>query len=320
MTSYTSTELLESIRNTMMASGVQASGTDDPALLRHLNEAMIEKIVPWLIGVREDFLTISREYTLSISKVPMPTRAAYDGIRDVMYQDLNGNRYTLPRIPREHLPSWRSNTAGAFGETPSGFFLEDEYIVLVPDKVASMSGKLEVSFFFRPGDIVSIDEVRQITAVDTATNTITLDSDLPSTWTSANKFDIHDKDSGASIRNFDYTGTLGSNTLITDQPIDGSTYGSHLVEVGDYLCLAGQAALPAIPLEMQPLLIKAACCRILQAKGDIEKYQMFKSDLDESMQFSIKGLQKRAKGKPFVVSGRKSPLWQGRRSRFGVGY
>ena len=71
---------------------------------------------------------------------------------------------------------------------------------------------------------------------------------------------IHSPNSGSEIKAFDITASAASGTDITftATDIDGSTFGSYAAAAGDYVCLAGECALPFLPYEMHPLVAIAA--------------------------------------------------------------
>lgn len=311
---YTADNLIESVRNRIFVGTKTAQGTDTAAILRHLNEVQLEKLTPWITGVNEEFLVHSREVQLvsGVSRYEIPDRAVYNSLRDIVYVDTNSNRTKIELILPSELSDFNQTQAT---NAPLKFYVQHNTIVLVPDRTASFSGTLEMSFETRPGDLVLVAETRVIQSVDTDTKTITLTSNVPSTWTNGTIFDIHSPDSGADLRDFDLTGTTVSGNSITfTEAIDGSVFGSLAVQAGDYVVLARETALPTLPKELHPLLITAACAQILKGKGDMERYQLFMADLQQSMTLSLRGLESRVKGKPHIFSGQSGPLWASKRS------
>jgi hypothetical protein len=177
-----------------------------------------------------------------------------------------------------------------------------------------------VPFFFRPGELVLSTACREITVVNLATKTITIASS-PATWLTSDKFDIHSGSSGAQIKQWDLTptGDPKTTTTITFNESLGSSTGRQDVEVGDWVCLAQEAALPGIPREHAPILAQATVVRVLGAIGDAELAQFEERKLNRMMERAEAFTEKRVKGKSQKVVGDQSPLWQGESRSFNYG-
>ena len=116
-----------------------------------------------------------------------------------------------------------------------------------------------MSYFFRPGDLVTSSNYRIVEGVNLTTKTLTLNSNVLATWTTGKKYDVHSAESGAEIKLWSASVTTASaKTLIFTDAIDGSREGTAAVEVGDYVTLENEAAIPALPRELHPALAQAA--------------------------------------------------------------
>jgi hypothetical protein len=316
---YTAEELIASVRLRARVPNVKASGSTDPDLLRLLNEEQWNELVPWLMRQREEYYVVEERIPLVAGKTKyrINHRAIGQKLRDIVLVDnANDNRrQMIPRINREERP---------YHDTPytaredEGFFLEGNNIVLVSVD-ATANSMLEVAFFFRPGEIVMSTAARKVLTIDTATKTITVDGVIPSDWTNADLFDIHSAKSGAEPKMWDQVATtVAGETLIFTSAIDGSAFGTQAVEVGDWVCLAEEAALPALPRELHPVLAQAAVCRVVEAEGDTEALRNHSAKLNRMLEQSISMLDFRVEGKVQKIAGAYSPLWGGhdRRGRY----
>jgi hypothetical protein len=232
----------------------------------------------------------------------------YQKVRDVYYRT-GTRRRGLPLIARERLEDY-SITGGP--SEPSGFYLEGNSIVLLPDIGSSFSGQLEISFYFRPGELVLSTECRKVDTVDLSTKTITFADDFPTEWVVGTKLDIHSGSSGAEIHGWDLTiaTTPTTDSITITDAIDGSTQGTLPVEVGDYVCLAETAALPGLPREMQSLLAQAVNVMLMEG-DDPESFAISKDQLEKKILRMLKVINERVDSQTDVIVNRNSLVWAG---------
>jgi hypothetical protein len=194
---YTAETILESIRNVGSIPNAASLGSGDADILRHINEALRWKIVPIIIQTREEYLAHTiRTDVAGQTRFRIPNRAIGNRLRDVIWIDSQGNRSLwVNPIAREDLALFNGRGSGE----PAGYFLEGNYIQLVPTGGA-YSGSLELSFFMRPSALVAVEETRKVAEVDTSSGGITVDEAVPAGWdTTGVLFDIHSPDSGAEV-------------------------------------------------------------------------------------------------------------------------
>ena len=290
--SYLAEELIELMHIMGNISGTPVDGTEDADLLQHLNQAMMTELVPELMKRHEEYFVVSRRYEVTTGRIRIPTRAVGNKMRDIRW--LNGtDRNKLRQLNREDL--WLQTTSGA--SIPWAFYLEGNHIVFVPELA---SGTTEISFCFRPGQLVLSTETRRITAVDITLGTLTLASEPPIAWDASLSYDIHGGTSGAEIKQFDLIPTDITSAVMTFDvdDLDGTLFGSYVPEVGDYICLAGEAALPALPIELHPTLAQAALVRTMEASGDAEQVQMHAAQLNRSLEKSVTLTETRVDSQP----------------------
>lgn len=309
MKAFTTEQLIAAIQRIIsIPSDIESEGKADQDLMDTLDTVMMDEIVPQILKLQEDYLT--RTITLNVSSTPnlypVPKRAIGNSLRDVFFQNGTAKEYLVP-ITREFLPFYSSDPA----DVPDGFYFEGDNLVLVPPGSA---GTLKLSFFFRPGQLVKAASYRQVTAVDTGTNTITVDSTVPTAWTTATLFDVHSKESGAENRVFDYGASGVSGTTITfDSAIDGSVDATRGIQVGDYVVEAENAAVPSIPRDAHPALAQAAACRLLESDGDSEMLKAARQTLGRQLENFGHLFETRVDGKPPTIVNRKSLLFAQRR-------
>lgn len=308
-TTYTAEELITSIRNLGMVPDTGELGGEDADILRHINEELILAIIPELISTRENFLVVTERQALTsgVLKYRLPARAIGDGLRWVKYVSSDSGKHTLDFIPESHHAeySWEST------DVPQGYYLEGNYLCLIG---SSFSGWVEWSYHFRPGELVLSTECRQIISVDAGTKTIVTASNLPTTWSNTQKYDIHSGKSGSEIKVWSAAATSVGGTGLEDTmtftaEIDGSVSGTHPVEVGDWVCLEEEAAVPAIPRDLQPLLVRALAYRMAEAGGDVEKVRVHHDLFTEAAKKVVPMLTPRA-GVSYRLRGCKGRLWK----------
>lgn len=305
---YTSDELITSARSRAGIGNTEVLGADDATILRYLNEEMYGRLIPGLMKIKEEYFVTTTRTSLSAGTTAyrLPTRAMGQKLRRVQHVDSDGNRTTIHRLPPEDLPHFNTPTSG----TPSHYYLEGNYIILV---CTSPEGYLEMSFYMRPGQLVLVADTRVISEVDTTLKQVTTTSNLPSTWVNGTLFDVHSPDSGAEVKQWNLTGEIaGMNQLQFSEAIDGTVTGTRTPAVGDYVTLAGEAAVPGVPRELHPVLAQAAALRIVESLGDAQGTALAKQTLSELLASGVYLVEDRVEGAPNRMVNRNSIWYAGR--------
>jgi hypothetical protein len=258
MRRYTSDQLLVSLRQLTMSPNVSADGSDDDDLLLVLDEALKSYVYPELMASRESYFLLRSRTTISssTSRYRLPVKAAYQKLEGLWLVDSSGNRDEMHLLPEGAVDDFR------------GYRIEGNHVVLYPDTNHNYSGSLEFVFYARPGDLVLTSTCRQITAIDTATKVATVAA-VPSDWTTSLTYDVHSQHSGAEYKIWDETASAVSGTSFTfSTAVDGSSFGTSAIEVGDWICEQGECVIPPIPTDMHPALVRAAALQIAESLGD----------------------------------------------------
>jgi hypothetical protein len=307
---YTTAQLIDRIRKKAGWTNNDQAGATDVDLIRHLNEAMFTEIIPRLMKVKEEYFVITRRIELATAfnenRYRIPKRAAGNKLRDLFYIDSSGTRRRLLHISREDLDLY-SNTPV---KEPEAYFLEGTHIVLVPE-LSAPTGSLEIAYFFRPGQLAPATETRQITSIS-GDSPVTLGfvGGAPSGWTTSLAYDIHSPDSGAQIKVFDISASvIGASSIgVGLNSVAGGNYGEDPVTIGDYICLAGEAAVPGVPLELHPVLIQATVVRMEESQGNAETTALHRQELDRMLQVAGYYFDYRVEGAPKKLTPRQGAM------------
>lgn len=301
---YNAATILDNVRGLAGLNTVQAQGNDDATLLRFVNEALRNKIVPFLVKVREEYLTFSQRIALSgsVSRYRIPSRAVGNRLRDVVKVDADGSRDSTESllIRREDLSGYSQTGSGDI----QGVYLDGNYIQCVPTSGA-YSGFLEVTYYMRPSVLVAAGAFGTISSVNTTTKEITLTATPPSTFVNGAKLDIHSFSSGGEIKQLDLTqngAAVGSVVTVTEA-IDGSVYGTTTPVAGDFLCLANEAAILQVPDDLVLSTCQCAALRIAISERNQPLAQMLAQIMREGMEDMAHVFQDRVESKTPRVRG-----------------
>jgi len=297
---YLAEDLIQIVRTRAILNDKNSEGTTDGDLLDHLNiEAM--KLYGKVAASHEEFFVVTERFLLVSGKqrYRIPHRALYSKVRDLMGYDSSQNYYSIERLARENIDQIVTNQSL---RRPLAFYVEGQYLVLWPS-LPSVDGYIDMSYCFRPGWLVLSTDARKVIALGPGAGQLTLTSAVPSTWTTSVKYDIHSCLSGSEPKNWSMTATDVTSDKITfaTTDLDGSIIGRNPVEVGDWVCLEEQAALPGMPREFHPVLAQIVVCRILQAK-DPDAFQVAIADLNSMLEDLREFIGQRVDGRAEQVS------------------
>jgi len=305
---YLSSEIITSCRDAGMIPSASSLGSEDDDLLKKINEAIRTILVPRVIKMREEYFVARSRTALSTrARIRIPHRAMYGKLRDLWLIDSTGERIPLSYHDEEGMSGWQSDTSDS---NPSGFFLEGDYVVLLPETATTFTGYLEFVFFMRPSDLVSSSYYTTVsTVVDEYT--VTCGATYPAAWVADYSLDIHSPYSGAELKVWDRTihaistSTAGVTTIEFHEKIDGSVYGTHPVAIGDYICSSESCAIPALPREWHPLIARAAALYFAESVGDLKGAQLHSQILEKNIEDAVSASESRIEGKPIRLTGRR---------------
>lgn len=302
---YDADALVTSVRTHARLPDTNSGGSTDEDILRNLNEELVEKFLPVILAVREDYLTFTERVSLSASTslYRLPKRAAGQKLTHVAYRKSSSDAYQkLDRINR----SMRYRYGVDANARPYAYFLDWNHLHLVPDIGSSPEGILEFTYYFRPSEVKPVAEIGIVSAVDTGTGLVTIaEAALPDGWDTTKKYDFHSPESGSEVRNFGLTpSATGTNDLtFTATDIDGSGYQRFEVEVGDYVCLEKECGVPFLPRELHGALAKQVAVTFLRAQGDNEAADKLMGDVQVAMSGLLGTvLEERVEDQPQVIT------------------
>lgn len=299
--SFLSSDLILDIRQIGQVPDTGAAGSQDADLLRWASEGIRSYIFPKLIAEMQGYGVFRTRTQVAggTSRYRLPPRAAWQKLKNLWLFDGTARR-EMSRVEEE-----RSSTYG-IGLTglPCEYLIEGNHVVLVPDLVGSFTGQLEFVFYAWPGELVLETAARQILTVSTATKTVTFSTAIPTAWTTASRFDVHSENSGAELKLLNEPVTVAtalSSSLTFTNAIDGSGFNTMLLEVGDWVCLTGQAVLPAMPRELYPAVARAAAMQIYEGLGDTEKVRLHGTILDTFLKATLAMMGTRVESQPMTI-------------------
>lgn len=304
---YTGEQLVTEIQKIAGIPAREIQGYKKADLLEHADAFLSSRLLAQVMAGREDFYVQRERIAITSTKndYRIPTRAIGDKLRGIWYVDTQGNRCKLDPILVSELHRYSPTST-----TLHGFYFTATMINLVGNPG---SGFLELSYGFRVGKIVLSTEARQVVTVPTA-NQLTIGSSLAGFVANAYT-DIHSAYGGHDLklwRNKIASVAGGGLTINLTDPIDGSTFGTRAVEVGDWICLERQTALVALPEELIPALARGVAKRISEAENDREgaEYHSAEGEKDAKAATSLVASD-RVQAKPARFMGRSSPFFGG---------
>ncbi|MGH7395635.1 MAG: hypothetical protein ACREJF_08560 [Candidatus Methylomirabilales bacterium] len=292
---YDGTQLVRAIRRLGAVPDSGSTGSRDADVLAVATDVQRTHLVPKIMNLREDYFILRERTALgAASRYRVPSKAAFNKLKDVWLVDGNGDRSRLGVLSQEDLDAHN----GPGGPSPAGYFLEGNDVQLVPT-TGPYTGSLEFVFYARPGSLVLPAAARQVVAVNTGTKTVTLASTVPTAWDDTDTFDAHSPLSGAEYKAWGLTAsTVSGDTITFDQEIDGTVYGTKVLEIGDWIVLEGDAALPHLPDELQPMLARAVAAQYAEGQGDMQAAQLHTQVLEKYFGETAKAMEVRVEDKP----------------------
>jgi hypothetical protein len=302
---YTVSNVVASLkrRGQIPRSSERSFGEDD--LIALMSEELQTYMVTLLMGIREEWFVHTKDVTTDGStRYAIPERSIGSKLRQVLLGS-GGNNYLVlnriePKQAYESIYGLDTNPAGF----SNGYILYDTEIQIVPTQTTGQT--LRMVYFRRPNRLVAEDACGLITAIDTDTREVTVTAgEVPTTFTSSVTYDLVSGRPGFRTLAMDQSVTVASNVLTFAQALpDG-------LQVGDYVCLAGESPIPQIPVEMQPLLAQRTVVKVLEALGD-PKVATAKAMLDDQRNAAITLLTPRSEGDSRFLTNFHGPGWSGR--------
>lgn len=292
---YIVDSLLPMLRLLPLMPSVQAlfSNTD---LINIMNFEMDSKIMPMIDNQAEEYgiYVADLPYSNSTTRYAIPSRALGGKLRSVSFVDPNGNEVRIPRLRVEDIMSNVNATGLAINPALWGFYFENNKIVTYLSSVnggSSAFPTLRMRYIRQPSTLVMSTACGQITVI--AGNVITM-SNVPTTFTTSVTYDLISNSPQMFVSYGDdltitavTTGTNGTITL-TNAPPSG-------LQVGDWVCLAGQSPIPQIPFNPGfQLLLQLSAAKCLEIHGDVQGFNVAMSQASDMRNYFISVITPRA--------------------------
>lgn len=272
-----SDDLIASVKRRQMIPNNQNTFKDTD-FLAFADEEMNLGMVPSLISQQEDYMLYTETVPVATNQMrfTIPYRAIGNKLREVAYQDPNGNIYEMTRIGIGDLPYYNASSGYS---RPYAYYIENNEIVLAPTTSPVASNTfLRISYYIRPNSLVLLDKVGVITSIDRTTGLLQLSS-LPKDFTLNEKYDLIKLQSPNKTLLFDIVPVAINSTSKTIM-LDVNDIPASLA-VGDHIALATQSAVPQIPSDLHVVLAHRVSARCLEALGDMEGLQAANTKLAE---------------------------------------
>jgi len=184
-----------------------------------LNEELQNRIVTYIMSVREDYLLKYNDILQdgSTKEFTIPYNAIGNKLNSVsLYDNRDSNSFNISHVPRLALSQINEM---------AGYYLEGNKIKVTPQ--AFNSGYLRVYYYRRPSDIVPLTSVGLISSI--VTNTSITCASLPNTITTGTEIDIVSNDSPFQTIKSVTAGTVAGSVINLSDTSD--------IESGFYVCL-----------------------------------------------------------------------------------
>ena len=220
-------------------------------IIAMLNEELQNRIVPYVLAVREDYFLTYKEYVQdgSITEIDIPYDAIGNKINQInLYTSTTDDSFfaSIPRL-----------TVSQINDYFGGYYIEGNKIKIFPKPISS--GNLRIYYYRRPSEIVETNRTPIISTVNTNTSII-CNINIPTNITTGTAIDIVKNSQPWDTVKKTTAGTVSSATILLSDTSD--------IEVGYYVCNRDESPFAQIPQDTIPLLIQAVYLRMMEYMGD----------------------------------------------------
>lgn len=323
MASYlTSEQLIDSVVRRSHIPLNQNTFTNDD-ILAFANEETTIGLVPSIMKMHEEFYVYPFQIDLTSNQAyyEVPNRAIGEKVRALFYQDAGNNLQEMSRILPENIAYYQNRSSINW---PRAFFLENNFIVIVPVVDENPQGSLICKIFLRPNQLVLSSQISTVISVNSITGDVIVDQ-VPTNFTAINTYDFIQTNGGHRTKGMDvtplslnlatktFTFTASSTTPppFNNIPVNTNTLPRDL-SIGDMICLSGTTNIPQMPDELHSMLAQRIVCKCLEAQKDTEGLSNARSTLQE-MELNLGMLiDNRTEGQPQKVNNIRSALRAGK--------
>lgn len=290
---YITDTLIPTLRLLPLMPSVQAL-FDNPNLLTIMTFEMTSKIIPLIDNQAEEYFVTQQDFAYTGQlEFTIPSRAVAGKLRSVTFVDSSGNEIRIPRLRVEDIMSNVNATGLAINPALWGFYLKNNKVRLYlgsSNGVNNGFAYLRMRYIRQPNALVLSNACGQVTVI--AGNVVTV-SNFPSTFLTTATYDLISN----SPQMFDSllddaTVTAVDGTLKTLTFTAGTVPST--LQVGDWVCLAGQSPIPQIPYTPGfDLLLQLSAAKCLEIHGDVQGFNVAMSQAADMKNYFISVLTPR---------------------------
>lgn len=298
MGGYTTSDLISAVQLGMMLPDASAGSFSPSALLSYATMELQGPVMTLILEAREKYYMTSYDYAVQANQsfYAIPERAAGGILAQAQY--IWGNQINeLPAIdPRE---IYTDQTG-----TPRAIMFQNNSVVLYPIPTQT-TGTLRLYYFQRPSSLALTTSCAQITAINSGSVEC---SSVPASWGAGTQVDwipatLPYTPFGLNTVISGVSGDTVTLTVPTASQVNAAT-PTPAPQVGDWLALSEYTPIPEIPRELFIVLVQATICRVLEAAGDMEKFQQAQAKLSGYAKAAKRQIQPRDQGaNKKIVSG-----------------
>jgi hypothetical protein len=252
---FTSTGLIAQIKRRALIPTSQNLFSDSD-LIAMLNEELQNRVIPYILAVREDYFLTYNEYTQngSTTEIDIPKNAIGNKINQVNIYTASSDDSFFASVPRL--------TVSQINDYYGGYYIQGSKIKIFPQAITS--GQLRIYYYRRPSEIVATSRTAIISTVNTNTS-IVCSTNLPANITTGSSIDIVSNEQPWDTITERTAGTVLNATLDLADTTD--------IETGFYVASRGESPFAQIPQDTIPLLIQAVVVRMMEYMGDTNGLQ-----------------------------------------------
>ncbi len=285
---YIVDNLLPTLRLLPLMPSVQALFTNDD-LLTIMTFEMNSKIMPLIDNQSEEYgvYILDTPYSTSQTVYNMPTRAMGGKLRALSFLDPVNNEVRIPRLRVEDIMSNVYATGLAINPALWGFYLQNNKIVTYLSSVNGGSNafkSLRQRYVRQTSTLVLSSACGEVTAI--SGDVVTVDN-IPSTFTTSSTYDLISNSPQMFESYLDDATITALNTGTGAITFTTGTVPSGL-QVGDWVCLAGQSPIPQIPFNPGfDLLLQLSAAKCLEIHGDTQGFNVAMSQAADMKSYFI---------------------------------
>lgn len=294
---YITDVLLPTLRLLPLMPSVQALFTD-PNLLTIMTFEMTSKIIPLIDNQAEEYFIHIDDipYNTSLTAFDIPTRALAGKLRSVSFVDSNNNEVRIPRLRLEDIMSNVNATGLAINPALWGFYLRNNKVVLYLGSTNGGSSSfqyLRLRYVRQPNQLVLSTACGEVTAI--VGDVVTVDA-IPATFTTSEEYDLISNSPQMFDSLLDDATITAIDTMTNEITFTTGTVPSDL-QIGDWVCLAGQSPIPQIPYTPGfDLLLQLSAAKCLEIHGDTQGFNVAMSQAADMKNYFISVITPRVDG------------------------